>query len=213
MRLRRRSMLASLVLVVTLASVAGAESFEFQRLNRSFSGEAAALDPIRQGPLTLRLTSGRQVVALRRHRLELSPAGSGLHAARLEVEFLGKADLQAEVDVGGAASRLEDEVIVPLQTRTLEGRVRLERARDGFVFTAVELPPTFEVDISSRLGNQLLTLCDQMTILLAGLDCSGFARSLTRVSLPLPAPGETFELPDAELAPEERAALQRYLAR
>ena len=194
------------------AGAAGGREFAFPRLNRTYHDLVGELQPIRHGPFTVRLSSPRQTIVLRSHRLELRPAAGGVHAGTLELEVMGKGWLVGDVDAAGLATRLQDELQVPPQTLRLDGRVRLERAPDGYRVTPLELPARVEVVIRSGLVADLIGWCDRLAAVpFADFDCVGLERSLERVAVPLPPAGESYLLPDAELRDEDRLALDRYL--
>lgn len=188
-------------------------SFQFERLNRTFRMEDSTIDPITQGPVTVNLQIPASALILKGHSLVLSPLGDGSYRADVGVDFLGKGDLVADfVMPTGASSRMEDTVVAPRQTVRLTGRVRFARVPGGWDVTALHLPPKITVAIQSQVANGLISMCDQMAILL-GMDCDGLADSLTNVAVDLPKSGSVFFLPEAELAPAEIAALDAYLGR
>ena len=208
---------ALLALSVTLAAGAGAAEppepgfFQFESLNRSYRMDDSEMAPVRQGPVTIHLSSPRNSLVIRSHSVTLRPMGDGSYRALVGVDFLGSGDLVAVLATdAGTASRLEDLVVAPRQRMELDGRVRFERVAGGWDVTALSLPKKVEIDIQSRLAGSLVTLCDQMAVFL-GLDCSGMERSLSRVEVPLPEPGSVFFLPEAELTAAEVAAFDRYL--
>lgn len=211
-------LLAALILALPeLAAVAAAAEppepgfFQFQSLNRAYEMDDSEMAPVRQGPVTIHLTSPRNSLVIRGHSVTLRPLGDGSYRARVEVDFLASGDLTADfVTDAGTSSRLEDTVIAPRQSLALDGRVRFARVAGGWDVTALSLPAKVEIDIQSRLAGSLVTLCDQMAVFL-GLDCSGMERSLSRVEVPLPEPGSVFFLPEAELTAAEVAAFEAYL--
>ncbi len=110
------------------------------------------------------------------------------------------------------SGRLEDEVTIPDQTRRLEGRLRLERAEDGFAVTALELPEYLEIEVESRLAGRLVKLCRNLTLFLAGRSsCDELDTKLSHPRFRLPPPGDESFLPDSELTEEERELLIAYL--
>jgi hypothetical protein len=212
-------LLASLAAVMALAAgaplpgVEAAAPFELESFNRSYTDLAPPIAPVRQGPLTITLGSPRQVLILREHRIEMRPYGDGTHHARLEADFLGKGELVADLDLAGVAGRLEDEVLVPPQRRTVEARVRIARAEAAYEVTTVALQRRLQVDIQSRLANRVVGWCEQLLfIALAGVDCGGLERALSTAAVPLPPPGETYLIPYADLAADERRRIERYLS-
>jgi hypothetical protein len=186
--------------------------FRFTRLNRSYSQPATAIDPITEGPLTVRLSSPRNKLVLQSHSLRLEPGVGGLHTADLEVRFFGKGRVVADVDVSGVGKRFEEEVLVPPQTRRLEGRVRVARTGGGYLLTPERLPRELPVAIESPLGNDIVGLCERLAALpFSELDCAGLDRALSTARVPLPPNGEGFYLAAADLTAAERSQLERYL--
>jgi hypothetical protein len=187
--------------------------FRFTRLNHAYSEPATAIDPIAEGPLTIRLSSPRNKLVLVANTLRLEPGVDGSHTADLEVQFFGKGWVVADVDVSGVAQRFQEEVVVPRQTRRLEGRVRVARTAGGYLLTPERLPRQIPVAVQSRLGNDIVGLCERLASLpFSELDCSGLARALSTAAVPLPPAGEGFYLATTDLTAEERRQLESYLA-
>lgn len=186
--------------------------FQFDRLNRSYQMDDSQVAPVRQGPVTIHLSSPRNTLVVRGHSLALRPLGDGLHEASVGLDFLGSGDLTADlVTAAGTSSRLEDLVVVPRQTVQVDGQVSFARVPGGWDVTAHSLPSRVAVDIRSRLAGSLVTMCGQMALFL-GLDCDGLDRSLSRVEVPLPEAGSVFHLPEEELTADEVARLEAYLS-
>jgi hypothetical protein len=203
-----------LLAAASLAALGAAAEREivFPRLNRTYENLVGELPPIQQGPFTVRLSSPRQTVLLRSHRVVLAPGAGGAHAGRLELEILGKGWLVGDVEAAGLTTRLQDELQVPPQTLRLDGRAKIEREADGYRITPLELPKRVEVTIRSGMVNDLVGWCDRLSAMpFSTLDCSGLEHALDKVPVPLPPAGESYLLPDAELRPEDRAALDAYL--
>jgi hypothetical protein len=185
--------------------------FSFDSLNRAYHLEDSDVAPVRQGPVTIHMSSPRNSLILKDHSVTLTPQADGTYQASVGIDLLGSGDLVADlVTDAGTSSRLEDVVIVPRQQVRLDGRVRFARVPDGWDVTALSLPREVELDIQSRLAGNLVTLCGQMAVFL-GLDCDGLDRSLSRVGVPLPEAGSVFFLPEEDLSPAEVAALDAYL--
>lgn len=214
-----RSLAAALplALLVSLPAAGGGDGtahLTFEGLNHEYHNGAAEMAPVQQGPMVIRLSSPGSAVTLHRHRLTLTPLPDGSHRAWLELEISGHGTVVADLYVSGLASRQEDELTVPAQDHSLEGRVAVARSGDGYRFTALELPATFEVRFESQLAGRLLGTCRALAAVpLMPLDCDALERRLSTAVLPLPPPGESFLLPDALLAEAERSALDRYLGR
>ena len=179
---------------------------QLQRLNRSYSEVAPDILPVVEGPLTVRLSSPRNQITVRRHLLRLEPGAGGSHSADLSIEFQGKGWLVADVEAGPLATRLQDEVLVPPQVAKIQGRMRIRRVQGGYGITPEQLPEKLGVRIQSGIGRQLVNVCDGASVLLA-LDCPGLERSLSRAVIPLPEAGEEYLLEDAELTAAERSQI------
>jgi hypothetical protein len=192
---------------------AGLGQFQFGRLNRGYSEVAPDILPIEEGPVTIRLSSPRNQLIVRSHLLRLEPGAGNSHSAELRIEFMGKGWLVADVDVGGASTRFQDEVQVPPQAVELQGRLRLRRVRGGYEVTPEQLPRRVGVRIQSGIGRRIIDLCDGVSALpFTDVDCPALDQALSRAVVPLPAPGESFLLEDAELTPQERQQLDGYLS-
>jgi hypothetical protein len=183
--------------------------------NPTYSRPGAAMAPVARGPLTLRLTAPENTVVVTENRLRLARLDDGTDRVDGSAEFAGRARIVADYELAGVPGRLEDEVTVPRQSRAIAGRVRLARAdgdEGGYAVTIVELPPTVEVRIESRLAGQLGAVCDALSILpLVALDCDAIRGALATASVPLPKAGEIYFLPDSRLTPAERRLLDAYL--
>jgi len=185
--------------------------FSFDSLNRTYQLEDSGVAPVRQGPVTIHMSSPRNSLILKGHSVTLTPHGDGTYGASVGIDLMGSGDLVADlVTDAGTSSRLEDVVIVPRQELRLDGRVRFARVPGGWDVTALSLPGEVKLAIQSRLAGNLVTLCGQMAVFL-GLDCDGLDRSLSRVEVPLPEAGSVFFLPEDDLSPAEAAALDAYL--
>ena len=209
-------MLLALGLVVptaVAASTAGAD-FLFTRLYHAYS-EPVSAEPIVQGPISVRLASPRNKIVLRSHRLRLAPTyADGSYAAELQVEFFGKGELTADVDLAGHGRRLQEEVVVPPQRKVLGGRVRVARARDGgYLVTPLSMPRAIAVEIRSRLADDVVGLCENIASLpFSTLDCDGLDRALSTAVVPLPQAGEPFRLEARDVTAAERRQLDGFLA-
>lgn len=206
-------LLIATLLVPTVVSAAAAEPrlFELDSLNGTYSMDGSNIEPVRQGPITIHLSSPANTLVIRGHSLELDPVGDGTYRSKVAVDFLGKGSLVARFETdAGTSSQLEDELVVPRQTLNLDGRVRFDRVPAGWEVTALELPREARIDIRSRLANSLVTLCGQLAAFL-GFDCDGLDASLSQVRVNLPEPGSVFFLEAADLTPEEVDRLDSYL--
>lgn len=192
-----------------------AESFTFTPLNRSYRDLAGAAVPVSSGAFSLALRSPHQTMVLRSHRLMLTPVGDGTHRADLDVTFLGKGSIVADVALGGAATQLADEVVVPPQRQVVHGRVKVQPTRDGgYLVTPLELPRTVTVAIQSGVGNRILGWCEGIAAIpFSNVDCDEVGRAVQHATVALPGAGTPFALAPGDLAPAEKAAFDAYLRR
>jgi hypothetical protein len=197
------------------APAASSTSFSFPLINRSYSDLAPAAVPYTSGALSVALSSPRHNVVVREHRLTLTPLADGTHRADLDVTFLGKGWMVADVELAGFATQLADEVLLPSQRKLLQGRVRLEPAAGGgMLLTPVELPKTVQVAIQSRVGNQLVGWCEGISVLpLTDVDCGELQRAVQTATVPVPQADGPIHLDADELRPEDQAALEAYRRR
>jgi hypothetical protein len=208
------ALVPSLLLLGGVAASRGSVpgQFRFERLNRGYSEVAPEILPIEEGPVTIRLSSPRNNLIVRNHLLRLEPGAGNSYSADLRIEFMGKGWLVADVEVAGASTRFQDEVLVPPQALEMQGRVRMRRVRGGYEVTPEQLPRRVGVRIQSGVGRKIVNLCDGVSALpFTSVDCASLEQTLTRAVVPLPAPGESFLLEDADLTPQDRQQLDGYL--
>jgi hypothetical protein len=216
---------AALALALAAAAVVVAQTppappapteLTFPRFNDVYEQPGAVSQPLVQNGMKIRLSSPRNHLVLRSHRVRLAPLGDGTHWVEVVADFAGNGHVVADLDFGnGQATRLEDDVVLPPQTRTVIGRVVIALGAGGdYEVTPVELPETVAIAFESQLAGGLADLC-RTVALLAGLaiDCGTVEAGLTTAAIPLPEPGETYLLPADRLTPEDRARLDAYLAR
>jgi hypothetical protein len=163
------------------------------------------------GPALVRLRSPQHALTIRRHLAELTPMPDGDHRVRLELGFSGWGLLEADVTLGTVTTRLNDEVVVPAQALLIEARARLVRTEGGYLITPTEFPESVAVRIESRLAHRLFSLCRPMGLVLVNLDCPALEAALSRIDVPLPAAGQSYLLPDAELTEADHDRLRSYL--
>ncbi len=185
--------------------------FIFERLNRDYRDLAPKIAEIQKGPLVIHLSSPKQVILLRSHRLSLMPTGNGRHRGRLEFEFEGSGDLLANVTFLGINTRLSDRFWIPRQKKAIAGEVRVKRVEAGYHLKALTLPKALDVRIRTGLGSRLVDWCNSMAWLSASMiDCQDLDRALSVATIPLDTNAVYF-IPNADLLPEERAELDDYL--
>ena len=206
---------AALLPAVLWAAEGPPAEFRFEKLNRPYSDFVGELAPIGEEGMTVRLTSPKQTLVLRSHRVRLIPLavpGDGSFRGEVELDVLGKGALIADVSMGPIVRRLTDEVVVPPQTIRLAGKVRVRRVADGYEILPEKLPERIEVAVQSNTINQILALCDQAAVLSLGtVDCSGLDRALTHPAVPIPAGSQAFLLGDVDLTDDDRARLDALL--
>ncbi len=197
---------------------AGAEHAQPQilrsdRLNRTYEDLASDIAAVSLGALTVKLTLTSHRLEIIEHRLELSPRSDGTHDASVIAQIRGEAHLLARIEIGGLPGELEDQITVPLQEARLAGRLQIERVAAGYVVTPLELPECLELAIESRLGGQLVALCESFSFLaLGGVACEGLDRALSTLRLPLPPPGEARLIEKDELTEREQRQIEAYLS-
>jgi hypothetical protein len=208
----KRLLLALILAVLLLGAASPPGQFKFERFNRSYPEVVPEIAPIVQGPLKIQLSAPKSNLTLKSHFLRLEPGPGGSHTAELRVEFLGKGWLVADVDVAGfTGTRLQDEVLVPPQAATLEGRVKVTREPGAYVVTTEQLPKQIRVKIQSGVGTQIVSFCDRVPTLIGDLDCARLDQALSSAVVPLPPAGESYLLEDADLTPQERQQFESYL--
>ena len=210
------AVLLPLSLLLAAAVAFGAQpqprEFVFPERNRLYPDLQVTLEPVQWGPMFIRLSSPEASLRISEHRIRLTPRPDGSHDAWAELQFSGTGTLVADLEVAGLSTRQTDQVLLPRQSQILQGTVRLERGPSDYLVTPLEMPRQIQLQIKSRLAGDLANWCASIPLIsLTGADCSGLRNALSQVSVPLPAPGETYLLPYTELTPEERRALDGYL--
>lgn len=216
-----RAALATSTAVLLLAAALPAlgadprtEVLELDRLERTYENLAPDMAPVESGPVTILLSSPQHRLDLTDARLALTPVGDGSHQILLDLEFSGAGTVIADFSMNETGSRLADNLIVPAQRRTVSARVRFERTETAFLVTTEELQPTFEVEIESRVGRQLVTACRPLAMLgLLRISCDGLEQSISSAVIPMPEVGETYVVEVEQISPEIAAQLDAYLAR
>ncbi len=184
--------------------------FEFSQVNRSYSDLATDIAPVHLSGMTVQLESPSHELTIHANELKLVPREDGSYLAELSLRFSGRGELLADIRMAGVPSRLEDELVVPEQTRVLYLRVRFARGAQGYLVTTETMPKSLSVSIESRIGSNLLAVCRQVGLLL-GLNCGGLSRAFSEVDLPLPEAGETYLVEYSQLGEEGSRQLDGYL--
>ena len=210
MRLRLVLLLCLLLAATTVSTTDRVTKFQFPRLNDTFRNLAPDIMPVSAAGLTINLRSPSNSLTVRSHDLELEPLGAARYRFHGRVDFLGEADLVAEF-AAGVPGEIEDRVLLPGQVVELDGEVDLVKMPGGYDLTTRRMPAALELEMQSRLGGQVVKLCDMMSFFSGG-DCSGLGTAFGKMRVPLPPPGETYFLADEQLTPEERQLIDGYLA-
>lgn len=186
----------------------GAGGLEIGFVNGAYENLDTAPQPIRQGGVTIRLSSPEHRFTVHGNRLTLAANGDGTVDAAMEVDFEGGGQLIADVESIG---RFEDRVAVPRQTARAAGTLRLARDADSYLFTIVTADPSVRLTIHSGLAGQVVGAC-RVFALLMSLPCDGLEQSLAAVHVPIPGPGEQVRVRADLLSDEERGFLDRFVA-
>lgn len=188
------------------------DGIEMTFLNAVYKDLDGGLEPITQGPLTIRFSSPEHRLEVFRNRLWLRPAANGRIAVAAEVEFEGGGQLLADIEGAGVVQRFEDLVNAPRQTVFAQGEVTIDRQDDGYLFTVASRDGFVRVDVESGFAQQIQSLCGAMALMpMFSIDCAPLASALTRVGVPLPPEGTRMFLPSAWLTAEERQYLDTVL--
>lgn len=203
--------LAGLLLAASTPN--GPREVRVPAFNRVYSDLVGELAPFGVDPVTVRLSSPRQVVLVRDHVARLVALGGGRVEGTLEIELLGKGALVADVDLAGRGTRLADDLILPPQRLVLDGAARLERAENGYRVLLERLPPEIRVDVRSRLIDQVVGLCDTASLLsLGSIECAPVRGALERPAVRLDGAARELFLADTEIDAAARAELDALIA-
>ncbi len=186
---------------------AGADEIEVGFMNGVYEDLDSNLEPIRQGSITIRVSSPDHRLTVHGNRLTLTPGSDGSLDAAIEVDFEGRGHLIADVESIG---RFEDRVQAPRQTARAAGTVRLTRADGNYLFMVVKADPSVGLEIKSGVANQVVGAC-RIFAMLMSLPCDGIEKSLSVVRVPMPGPGEQFQVPADLLSEAEKAFFDRLV--
>lgn len=205
-------MCALAALAVVAASHSAAKprksQVELKFVNGVYQNLQADPEPIRQGPLTIKVSSPEHELTVHGNRLHLERNDDGTIDASMEVDFEGEGHLIADISGFG---RFEDNVAAARQTVQAAGVVRLESVRGGFLFTVVEAEPSVSLEIESGLARQVVGACRTASAIpLLRLPCDSLDKSLTSIKVPLPEPGREIFLSSKEMTRKERAFFNRF---
>lgn len=190
--------------------------FELQVLDRTFTEAHTDFEilPVRQGPVTVLVSSPSHAVTVHDNTLRLRPvpdAPAGTVDAWLEVDLEGSGELIATVRETGSVIR--DSLLAPRQSVEVAARLRLLRAVDGYLVEFVETrQETVDFRIESAVAKQMVTACTAFRLFLGALDCGALAEGLSVARVPMPEPGTRYRLPYDALTPADRVLLDRFAA-
>lgn len=207
---RRLSPLLGLLAAALLAAEP-IQHVELPRLNQTYRDLAPEVLPVESAGLRVTLRSESNQLTVRSHGLEIEPLPTGDYRMTARASVLGKALVTAIVEAAGVPGEIEDEILLLPQEVVVEGRARVRRVDAGYEVTPLELPATVELAIQSRLAAQVVSMCDTLSILVAGMECAGFERSLSVVRLPLPEAGTPQVVDAGYLTDEERRRIDAAL--
>jgi hypothetical protein len=207
----RRLPLALGWLAAAALAVEPARHLELPRLNQTYRDLAPEVLPVASGGLTVALRSESNHLTVRSHGLEVEPLPGGDYRMTARASVLGKALVTAVIMAGGMPGEIEDEVLLLPQEVVVEGRAKVRRVAAGYEVTPLELPATVDLAIQSRLAGQVVSMCETLSILVSGMECTGFERALSVVRFPLPEPGTPQVVDAALLTAEERSQIDAAL--
>ena len=168
----------------------------------------ANLQPIQTGTITIRVSSPDHRLTVHGNRLTLKPRSDGTLEAKIEVDFEGRGHLIADVESVG---RFEDRVRAPRQTARTDGRVRLTRDGDNYLFTVERADRSVALEIDSGVARQVVSAC-RIVAMLMSLPCQSIEQALSVVNVPMPRPGEQIPVPADLLSDEEKAFFDRFVS-
>ncbi len=199
---------AALVAALLAPAIVTADEIEIGFMNAVYQDLDSNLQPIRQGSITIRVSSPEHRLTVHGNRLTLAANGDGSLDASMEVDFEGRGHLIADVESIG---RFEDRVEAPRQTARAAGVVRLTRSGDNYLFTVVESDPSVGLEIKSGLTSQIVGACRVFAMLMS-LPCDGLETSLSVIQVPMPEAGEQFQVRADLLSDEEKAFFEGFIS-
>ncbi len=214
---RRPRIAGALLILLWLCRAAGASGtggteLAFEAANRTYEGLELQAEPVVWGPLQLLLWARDVQFSVLAHRLALSPLADGSHRAQLVVRARGQGTLRASATLLSWSTQQSDLASAPAQEREVAGRLRVAREADRYRVTPLELPARVSVQIRTGLAERLVGWCEGLPLLpVLGIECDDLRHALTTVDLPLPRPGETYDVLRSDLSDAEERALDEYL--
>lgn len=185
---------------------------ELDFLNTVYQDLDSGLEPVTQGPLTIRFASPAHRLEVFANRLWLTPLEGERFRIDAEVEFGGGGRLVADIEGAGVQQRFEDVVVAPRQTVQARGEVTVQRLPEGYLFTMASPDAKVAVRMESGFAQQIGSLCGVMALMpMMSLDCGSLNHALTHLGIPLPPPGTEMYLPANWLGEAERQYLDSRL--
>ena len=185
----------------------------FNRFNRLYEGLTPQIEVLDDGELAVQAEVLDGAVEVVRHRVELYPLRDGTHHVHGTAEFFGQANVLAHLDFGGVGSSIRDNVFVPLQTRTIDARVRIGKTAHGYAVTLLDLPDSMRIQVRSRLASKAVGWCRRLSFLPgAATDCAALSGFFNDAPMALPPKGDTIYIDRADLNSAEAQAVEAYLA-
>jgi hypothetical protein len=215
-RSRQRRVLVVLLAATTLAIAPSKKSprvLVFERFNRLYEGLTPRIRVLDEGELAVQAEVVEGVVQVVHHRVELYPLGDGTHHVHGTAEFFGRANVLAHLALGGVGSSIRDHVFLPLQTRTIDARVRIGKTAHGFAVTLVERPDSMRIQVRSQLAAEAVSWCRKLSYLPGTTtDCGSLRAFFDAAPMALPPKGDAIYVDRADLSTSEARAVDAYLA-
>lgn len=204
-----------LALLLLPAWPAFADTLEIKAANGTYNQLGANLQPITQGPFTIKVASPRHEIQVHANRLDLRPGpGPGLVEARFEVELEGFGDLIADViGPNDSRSHFEERVTAQRQRIRVAASMRLQKVPQGYMWTLLApLNSSIDFIVDSELSSKLTATCKVFEVLpVFGLiDCSALENALTTIKVPMPQSGTQWLVDPGKLTAGEKLFLDRF---
>ena len=186
---------------------------ELDFLNTVYQDLDSGLEPVTQGPLTIRFSSPTHRLEVFANRLWLTPLDGERFRVDAEVDFGGGGRLIADIEGAGLQQRFEDVVVAPRQTVQAQGEVTVRRLPDGYLFTMASADAKTTVRMESGFAQQIGSLCGVMALMpMMSLDCGPLKHALTHLGIPLVPQGTEMFLPAAWLDDDARQYLDKMIS-
>lgn len=207
--------LALVLLFLPAAAPACADTVEIKAANGTYDQLGAKLQPIVQGPFTIKIASPKHELKVHANRLDLRQGpGPGLVDARFEVELEGYGDLIADVlGPNESRSHFEERVTAQRQRVRVAASMRLQKIPQGYMWTLLApLNPTIDFIVDSELSSKLTATCKVFEVLpVFGLiDCGALENALTTIKVPMPQSGTQWLVVPDKLSAAEKTFLDKF---